>query len=71
MSQSFFLEREEIERLTGFSWKSKQIEWLREQGIPFHVAATGHPAVVRSTIEGRKEAAEAPERWVPRVVGAR
>lgn len=67
---TMFLEEEELAKLTGYKFKSKQIEWLRAQAIPFRVSATGHPVVTRGAIEGRKEEPALPERWAPRVVGA-
>jgi hypothetical protein len=61
-------------RLTGFRFKSKQIEWLRKERIPFRVNATGHPVVTWAAVEGRKDAEpEAPPArgWTPRVIGER
>lgn len=56
-----FLADDELRRLTGRSWKSLQIEWLRAEGLPFRISATGHPVVTRAAIEGRPipEAAQA------------
>jgi len=65
-----FLEDDELAKLTGYKFKSKQIEWLRAAAIPFRVNATGHPVVTRGAIEGRKEEPAQPQRWVPRVIGA-
>lgn len=69
-----FLEDPDLVRLTGRRWKSKQIAWLRAEGIPFHVTATGHPAVTWAAVEGRQQPAPAeqpqPRKWSPRVVGA-
>jgi hypothetical protein len=69
---ALFLEPTELVALTGRRFKSKQIDWLRSQGIPFWVCATGHPVVRRSAVEGRQDvAAPAPKAgWTPRVVGA-
>ncbi len=66
-----FLTESELATLTGRKLKSRQIEWLRAAAIPFRVSATGHPVVTRGAIEGRKDEAAAPQRWTPRVVGAR
>lgn len=66
---TFFLNDLELAQLTGRKHKSRQIEWLRANAVPFRTSATGHPVVTRSAIEGRKEEAPA-QRWVPRVVGA-
>jgi len=67
---SLFLEDDQIARLTGRKTKTKQIEWLRREGIPFRVNATGHPIVTRSAIEGTgPQAKEQPRTWMPRVIG--
>ena len=47
---SAFLEDEDLQRLTGRQQKSRQIEWLRAEGIPFRISATGHPAVLWAAI---------------------
>jgi len=52
MSGALFLRREEVEELTGYRMPSRQIRWLREQGIPHWVAADGRPRVPRAAIEG-------------------
>lgn len=66
-----FLTDAEIATLTGRRLKSKQIEWLKKQGIPFRTNATGHPVITRSTIEGQPERlALANIPWTPRVIGA-
>jgi hypothetical protein len=71
MNQSLFLDDADLVRLTDRKRKSKQIEWLRQNGIPFRVNATGHPVVTRAAILGRQEPQEAPARgWTPRVIGA-
>jgi len=57
---SMFLSAEELARLTGRKMKSKQIEVLRQSGVPFYVDASGHPVVPASAIEGRKQAPPAP-----------
>lgn len=69
MIATLFLEDAEMAKLTGFKIKSKQIEWLRSQGIPFRVSATGHPVVTRSSVEGRPEAAST-DGWAPALVDA-
>ena len=68
-----FLTEDQIKRLTGRKHKSRQIQWLRQEAIPFRVNASGHPVITRSAIEGHQEqvmrqAKEEP-RWVPRVIG--
>jgi hypothetical protein len=66
-----FLTDTELARLTGRKTKSKQIAWLRAEGLPFRISATGHPVVTRAAVEGRRDAALAPQpAWRPRVVGA-
>lgn len=67
-----FLNDAQLNRLTGRQLKSLQIQWLRAEGIPFRVSATGHPVVTRAAVEGRKPepVSETPQRWQPRVVGA-
>lgn len=67
---ALFLTDEEIAILTGRRIKSKQIEWLKAQGIPFRTNATGHPVVTRSTIEGQPERLSLDKPWAPRVIGA-
>lgn len=65
-----FLDDPDLRKLTGRKFKSKQIAWLRKEGIPFRVSATGHPVVTWAAVDGRKEVNEPPQRWTPRVVGA-
>lgn len=65
-----FLTDEEIVTLTGRRLKSKQIEWLKLQGIPFRTNATGHPVVTRSTIDGKPNNPPPLTTWTPRVLGA-
>ena len=67
----FFLTDEEVRQLTGRVRKPQQVQWLKDQAIPFRVNATGNPIIVRSAIEGRKETAPAPRRaWTPSLTGA-
>jgi len=47
-----FLSRDELRDLTGYAFKSKQIEHLREYGIPHFISATGNPRVARSILYG-------------------
>lgn len=71
-AQSLFLDDTELIKLTARKFKSKQIEWLRAEGIPFRVNATGHPVVTRAVVEGR-ETHMPPQKlgWTPRVIGGR
>jgi hypothetical protein len=70
MSSTGFLDDAAVRKLTGRAYKSRQIEWLRSEGIPFRVNATGHPVVTWAAVEGRKEAASAAQAqgWTPRVI---
>lgn len=70
MSAQLFLDDAQLRQLTGRSQKSRQIAWLRAEGIPFRVNATGHPVVTWSAVEGRREAgAPSPAAsWTPRVI---
>lgn len=66
---SLFLEPVELAQLTGRKLKSRQVEWLRQNGVPFRINAMGHPVVTRASIEGKPEA-PAPRAWTPKVIGA-
>lgn len=72
MSAALFLDDAELAKLTGRKLKSRQIQWLRQNGIPFRVNATGHPVVTRVAVEPQPAGATpaAPARWTPKVVGA-
>jgi len=45
-----FLTRNEIKELTGYSYQSAQIRWLREEGFMFRIAADGHPRVLEAEV---------------------
>ncbi len=45
-----FLTPDEVKDLTGFQRPSKQIEWLRENGFAYRVAADGHARVLREHV---------------------
>jgi len=68
---ALFIEPEELRMLTGRKLKSKQIQWLRGEGIPFRINALGHPVVTRATVENRKPEPAPRPGWSPRVMGAR
>lgn len=71
MSSTGFLDDPDLIRLTGRRSKSRQIAWLRSEGIPFRINATGHPVVTWAAVEGRKQAEQpktAPKAWQPRVI---
>lgn len=75
MPDRLFLTGQEIKELSGFSWKSKQIAWLKATAIPFRINATGHPVITRTAIQGRPATVHtteaAPSRgWSPRAIGA-
>ncbi len=63
-----FLEHPDLKRLTGRQQKSRQIEWLRAEGIPFRVSATGHPVVLWAAIKEKHVATS--ESWRPRALEA-
>jgi hypothetical protein len=54
VSSLLIIEKEEIQSLTGYKRPSKQIEWLRQWGIPHFVAGDGHPRVLRSALEPQR-----------------
>lgn len=64
-----FLSDAELVKLTGRKLKSKQIDWLRDEGMVFRVSATGHPVVTRAAVEGREEPSTAEGGWTPGLVG--
>jgi hypothetical protein len=68
----FFLTNDEMRQLTGRTLKKLQIQWLKDQAIPFRVSVTGYPVVVRAVIEGRKEPTlPQPRRtWTPELAEA-
>jgi hypothetical protein len=72
MSAPLFLDDTELAVLTGRKLKSRQVEWLRQNGVAFRVNATGHPVVTRAAVEGRADDEKsAPARgWTPKVIGA-
>lgn len=70
MTGALFLTDEEIATLTGRRLKSKQIEWLRREGVPFRVSATGHPVITRVAIEGHPEKTAAPVPWRSAALGS-
>jgi hypothetical protein len=59
VSSTLFLDDDELAQLTGRRLKSRQIEWLRQNGIAFRVNATGYPVVTRASIEAGAAAASA------------
>lgn len=57
MGEALFLSRKEIEDLTGYKVKPKQIAELRRQGVPFKVNRRGKGRIVvrRDYNQGRRE----------------
>ncbi|WP_082987996.1 DUF4224 domain-containing protein [Bordetella bronchialis] len=48
-----------------------QAEWLRSQGIPFHINARGRPMILWSAIAGANKSVEAASKtWQPKVLRA-
>ncbi len=70
MTTAGFLDDDDLARLTGRAMKSRQIAWLKAEGIPFLVNATGHPVVTWAAVEGRPAPAAEPAAtgWAPRVI---
>lgn len=64
-----FLDDAELVKLTGRKLKSHQIAWLRREGLAFRVNATGHPVVLRSTVDQRAPVQAVQQGWKPRLVG--
>jgi len=62
-----FLESDEVRRLTGRAWRSKQIAALRRMGVPFRVNDAGEIIVARVHIEGREDqrVEEPKPKWQP------
>lgn len=69
MNDNLFLDDAELARLTGRKLKSHQIAWLRKEGLAFRVNATGHPVVLRSTVDQHAPVVTGPQSWKPRLVG--
>ena len=55
MNNDRILTEEQLKVYVGSPKKSRQIEWLKKEGIPFRVKVTGHPAVLWSDLEGRRQ----------------
>lgn len=68
-SSSIFLAAADVQILTGWSVRTKQIAALRKLGISFFInPATGRPIVPTKSIEGEKlPAIQHP--WAPAVIG--
>jgi len=67
MESTLFLSPEDLQALTGYAVKAKQIEQLRKQGIPFFVNGCGRAVVARAAVEGRQPEPAAQRGWRPTV----
>jgi biotin operon repressor len=63
-----FLSPEDLQTLTGYTVKAKQIDQLRKQGIPFFVNGCGRAVVAWAAVEGKKQEPAAPRGWKPAVL---
>ncbi len=61
---SIFLEKEDVERLTGCKRKAQQCTQLRVMNIPFFVNACGEPIVSIAYINGSVKKPEK-QSWQP------
>lgn len=52
---SEYLQSPELHDLTGYAHKSRQIEWLAEQGIPYLLDSRNRLIVSREHVRGRLE----------------
>ena len=59
MARKMFLTADELEALTGYSQKPKQVRWLADRRYPFDIGADGRPRVLRSYVERRLGEGEA------------
>lgn len=58
-----FLDRTDVERLTGFVMPSKQLQWCKNNGVRAYLNAKGEVIVPRTAIDGKPAANE--DRWRP------
>lgn len=67
-----FLTDTELQVLTGYTRKAKQIEVLRANGTPFTTTGRGKPVVSRAAVEGKpKSQQQAPKKaWSPKLAKA-
>ncbi len=64
--EELFLTKEQLARLTGRKWRTKQVEQLRRMGLPFYINAGGEPIVTCAAVEGRPETNQpSRKRWQP------
>jgi hypothetical protein len=48
--QSLTLSRDELIELTAYKRPADQARWLKAQGIPYYIAADGHPRIIRAVL---------------------
>lgn len=53
MSDTLILSEGEMREITGYKRPSSQRVWLEHNRIPFYVAASGRPIVLRSYFDAR------------------
>lgn len=46
--------KKELKAFTGYERPSKQIDWLRREGVRFFVGADGYPRVLKSDLENKQ-----------------
>lgn len=63
--QPLFLTAEELQTLTGYAVRARQIAQLRKMGIAFRINASGRAVVTRAAVEGGEIAAQQPVGWQP------
>ena len=69
-----YLTDTELEELTGYARRSKQIEWLTRRGYVFEVSGSGKPVVNRTHAnqkQGCLSASTAKRQWMPNVAAIR
>ncbi len=65
VGKSPYLTADELRELSGYVMKSKQVAWLRKNGIHHYVRADGYAIVPRSAIEPPRPDQLAPKPFVP------
>ncbi len=65
------LSRAELRELTGSPMRTKQLNFLRKNGIRHYLDNHDWPVVLRSTIEGVPAAPAAAPAWAPRKAASR
>lgn len=65
---ALFLTAEELQALTGYAVRVKQIEQLRNMGVPFRINGCGRAVVTRLAVEGGVQAVAQPTSWQPAVL---